>query len=239
MAIHAADKSFYDAQGDQSESIWTDWQSSDRFHPYLQVSERIASKHFKGRKGISTLELGAGTCTFSLSLSHRPEFGRMICMDISLTRMQKFVPVVSKTIPAALPEKLEHIEGSFNDSLPFENASVDLVLFDASLHHASSPWDLLAECHRILAPGGLLLAQREQFLAHITASRAVSRLLKTEEVQSGVIENTYLRIQYEYFLRARGFDPVFTPVAESRLQRMLPFLNGVAYSKWVIAAQPL
>ena len=123
--------------------------------------------------------------------------------------------------------------------MPFADGSIDLLLFDASFHHASSPWDLLAECRRVLKSDGLLIAQREQYLGLLSSSFVLRRLLKSEEVTSGVIENAYLRSQYEYFLRARGFDPKFIGVAESAVQKLLSFTNGLIYSKWIIAARPV
>jgi hypothetical protein len=88
-----------------------------------------------------------------------------------------------------------------------------------------------------LRPGGVLVAQREQYLGAATAGVKLTRLLQTPEVKAGVSENAYLRAQYEYYLRAVGFDSVtFFPVAETALQRMFSFLNGLLFSKWVIWA---
>jgi len=237
MTNHAEDKAFYDDQGDAQDPVWTTWYNSQRFASYLRVSESLVRGHFPDGQHTS-LELGAGSCTLSLALSHLPIFGRMICMDISAERMQALAPKVASAIPSARPDKLEHIAGSFNEHLPFNDASIDIIFFDASLHHASSPWDLLAECRRVLRPNGLLIAQREQFLALASFGYVLRRLLRSEEVQAGVIENAFFRAQYEYFLRARGFDPKFVGVAESTAQRALSAFNGIIFSKWVISAMP-
>lgn len=238
MTNDAADKAFYDDQGDAQDPFWTNWHHSPKFTSYVRVSESLVRRHFAS--GLHTsLELGAGTCTLSLALSHLPMLGRMICMDISAERMRTLAPKVASTMTLARQDKLEHLAGSFNERLPFDDASIDLVLFDAALHHASSPWELLAECRRVLRPGGLLVAQREQYLATSTFPYVLRRLLKTEEVRAGVVENAFLRAQYEYFLRARGFEPRFTGVAESALQRVLSFSNGMLFSKWVISARPV
>lgn len=43
------------------------------------------------------------------------------------------------------------------EQVPLAEASVDLVLLSHALHHADHPARALAECHRILKPGGRLL----------------------------------------------------------------------------------
>lgn len=238
MTKHASDKRFYDRDYQEDDPSWDNWGASKQLAKYLDISERLVKEHLKG-EGKVALELGAGTCALSLHLSRIPSLERLFCMDISASKMRQLAPRTARAIPGCTPEKLDYMGGSFNDPLPFADGSVDLLLFDASLHHASSPWDLLGECHRVLKSDGLLLAQREQYLGLLSHSYVLGRLLKSDEVRAGVIENAYLRSQYEYFLRARGFEPRFIGVAESRLQKWLAFTNGLLYSKWVVAARPV
>jgi ubiquinone/menaquinone biosynthesis C-methylase UbiE len=237
MTEHAADKAFYDQEDYADDPSIATWPLSAQFRAYARVTESLVLSHFGG-VGHTSLELGAGTCSLSLSLSHLPALEHMICMDISAERMRGLAPKMASVIAGAVPAKLEHVGGSFNERLPFDDASVDLILFDAALHHASSPWDILAECRRVIRSGGLLVAQREQYLAIASFGYALRRLQRSKEVQLGVIENSFLRAQYAYFLRARGFEPRFTGVAELPIQRALWFLNGLMFSKWVIAAKP-
>lgn len=237
MTKHTADKTFYDRDYQESDSTWDNWGKSEQLARYLSISERLVANGLKGSGNVS-VELGAGTCAMSLHLSRLPALKRMVCMDISASKMSSLAPRTAKAMPGCAPEKLEYLGGSFNEPLPFADGSIDLMLFDASLHHASSPWDLLAECRRVLKDDGLLVAQREQYLGLLSSSFVLRRLLKSDEVTSGVIENAYLRSQYEYFLRARDFEPQFIGVAESTLQKLLSFANGLIYSKWIIAARP-
>lgn len=234
----SSDKNFYDDQGNPEDEVWMSWAGTPQFSSYLKVTTNQIKKHFSNGP-LTSLELGAGTCTLSLGLSHLPALSRMICMDISAERMRSLSPKVAKAIDNAEKNKLEYIEGSFNERLPFEDHSVDVILFDAALHHASSPWELLGECRRILRPNGLLIAQREQYLGIMTFNYILKRLLKSEEVLAGVVENAYLRAQYDYFLRARGFEPQFLGVSESMMQKAFGFLNGILFSKWVIVAKPI
>lgn len=190
---------------------------------------------FGSRSGLHALELGAGTCCLSLLVSNLP-VAAIDCLDISRGKMEGLVATSSRLLPSR-PEKLRFHRGDFGAQMPFADASFDLILFDAALHHSRSIWNTLGECRRMLRPGGMLIAQREQYLGALTFAPKLRALLRTPEVRQGVSENAYLRHQYEYFFRANGFDVTFKPVAETTLQKLLRPLNGLIHSKWVILAR--
>jgi hypothetical protein len=89
----------------------------------------------------------------------------------------------------------------------------------------------------VLRSDGLLVAQREQYLALLSQQYALKRLLQSEEVRAGVAENAYSKAQYEYYLRAAGFVPTFYPVSPGPHWKMIAPLNGLFYSKWTIVAR--
>jgi ubiquinone/menaquinone biosynthesis C-methylase UbiE len=188
-----------------------------------------------GERRLRTLELGAGSCSTSLLLSREPWAGAMHCVDISAKRMRAAAAATSKQIGGRL-ELLTFSEGDFSFPLPLEDSQFDVVIFDAALHHSRNMWLTLRECHRVLAAGGLLIAQREQYVARWTYGFALNRLLRSREVRSGVSENAYLKEQYDYYLRATGFRPDFQAVAPGRLRWLSP-LNGLVFSKWSIIAE--
>jgi ubiquinone/menaquinone biosynthesis C-methylase UbiE len=231
-----ADKAFYDAE--------THYFSDPTFMPGHQaVIEAYVSRYrdtlaalarSKGRN-LSTLELGAGTCTLSLTLSREPWIDSMHCTDISAHRMNTLAETVAKHVAGRI-DLLSFGEADFSNPLDFPDGRFDVVLFDAALHHSRNMWNTLRECHRVLSPGGMLIAQREQYAAPLTARWALRKLLRTEEVAAGVTENSYLKDQYEYYMRATGFRPSFLPVAHGRLAPLW-FLNGVVFSKWVIVGE--
>jgi ubiquinone/menaquinone biosynthesis C-methylase UbiE len=193
---------------------------------------------FAGGKSLRLLELGAGSCVTSLLISRGEHIGPITCLDVSLRKMQQLFSLSVQAVATCSPEKISMVEGHFDERLPFTDESFDVVIFDGALHHARSMWFVLEECRRVLSPGGALIAQREQYLGALTAGIKLRRLLQTPEVKAGVSENAYLRAQYEYYLRAVGFESVtFIPVAETALQKTLGFLNGLVFSKWVIWAQ--
>lgn len=192
---------------------------------------------FASQRGkLTSLELGAGTCLLSLMLSKTGLFERMHCADISALRMREL------SQPAALAvdgdkSVLSFEEFDFSYVFPYADHSCDIVLFDAALHHSRDMWTTLRECRRVLKPGGLLIAQREQFMAPLTAGPAIHRLLRTPEVRDGVSENIYSKLQYDYYLRACGFRPRFLPVSHGWF-KAFSYLNGLVFSKWVVLAQP-
>lgn len=230
-----ADKAFYDAE--------THYFSDPTFMPsHRAVIEAYVSRYRdtlaalaqrKGRK-LSTLELGAGTCTLSLVLSREPWIGSMHCTDISAHRMDSLARKVAEHIGGRI-DLLTFGEADFTDPLDFADGQFDVVLFDAALHHSRNMWNTLRECHRVLSRDGVLIAQREQYAATLTAPWVLRRLLLSQEVAAGVSENSYLKEQYEYYMRAMGFRPSFLPVAPGKLAPLW-FLNGLVFSKWVIVA---
>ena len=203
---------------------------------YIAAISEFLDEMYRRRKGdVSFVELGAGTCLTSLSLRKMYPQASFTCVDISLSRMQRFV-AKSSALVGVDGSGMELAECDISNKLPFENGRFDVVVFDASLHHSRNVWSTLGECKRVLAPDGAVVALREQYLAQFTASYALKRLLQTNEVRSGVAENAYLKDQYAYYFSANGFSPQFRAVAPNALWRLLSPLNGLLFSKWSIWA---
>lgn len=202
------------------------------FAPAIPHLKKLSS----ARGALSVIELGAGTCLMSLQTKNAVSVESIVCTDISMFRMQALAQRCAELLHQDL-QKMSFATVDFTVEIPFPDASFDLVCFDASLHHSRNIWRTLSECRRVLRRGGLLIAQREQYLATLTHRYALSRLLRTNEVRSGVSENAFLRAQYEYFLRAGGFEPHFLPVTPLLRWKLLAPLNGVLFSKWTIVAE--
>lgn len=228
-----SDKSFYDEEGEYSDEALLQFVQTQS--TYINRYRKLLADHF-GCRPIRILELGAGTCALSLSLSLSLVVQRGIMFDISATRMQRYAPRVCQILGSP-PPAFQYLEGDFSDLSTFPAEEFDLILFDASLHHARSIWDLLSTCKTHLAPGGLMLAQREQYLARLSAGWVLNRLIGSDEVRSGVSENAYLREQYLYYLKACGFDACTIAAPETPLQKLTFFLNGFVFSKWVLVAR--
>jgi ubiquinone/menaquinone biosynthesis C-methylase UbiE len=98
-----------------------------------------------------SLEIGAGTGYFSLNLLRAGLIGEATCTDIS--------PGMLETLNAnaerlGLDVRTERADA---ERLPFADASFDLLLGHAVLHHIPDLPRAFAEFERVLAPGGTLL----------------------------------------------------------------------------------
>ena len=202
---------------------------------YYARYERLFGAHFNGRSDLKVMELGAGSCCLSLLVSNMSTVSEIYCCDISVERMRRLAPMSSQHL-ACRKEKLRFLHGDLNARFELPDGHFDAVLFDGALHHSRSIWNTLSECRRILAPGGLVVCQREQYVGLLTCTKKLKSLLESEEVKAGVSENAYLKQQYEYYFRASGFEVHFVPAAETMLQRILLPFNGWLFSKWVILA---
>lgn len=92
-------------------------------------------------------DLGAGDGGFALLLSGRAS--RVIAVDSS----EKMLEVGREQAARAGITNVEFRQGDMEE-LPIDSASIDLVFFSQSLHHALHPARALAEAARILRPGG-------------------------------------------------------------------------------------
>ena len=109
------------------------------------LGEEMAAGYGRG------LEIGAGTGYFSLNLLQRGVLQEATCTDIS--------PGMVATL-AANAERLGlgvRAARADAESLPFGNASFDLVYGHAVLHHLPNLQRAFAEFHRVLRPGGRIL----------------------------------------------------------------------------------
>ncbi len=98
-----------------------------------------------------SLEIGAGTGYFSLNLLQAGVVGEATCTDISpgmVATLGRNAERLGLTVRTARAEA---------ESLPFADASFDLVLGHAVLHHLPNLRRAFAEFHRVLRPGGRIV----------------------------------------------------------------------------------
>jgi ArsR family transcriptional regulator len=95
-------------------------------------------------------DLGAGDGSFALLLSQSAV--RVIAVDSS----QKMLDVAREQALHAVASNVEFRLGEMEE-VPIDDASVDLVFFSQSLHHAAHPERALREGYRILRPGGRIV----------------------------------------------------------------------------------
>jgi len=95
-------------------------------------------------------DLGAGEGAFALLLAQRAK--KVIAVDTSAN-------MIEVAREQALRNGVTNVEYRLGDmeEVPIEAASVDLVFFSQSLHHALHPERALVEANRILRPGGRVI----------------------------------------------------------------------------------
>jgi len=119
----------------------------DRFHRVVDPDERF----------LRVLELGAGTGFFSINLA----LGG--CLDgavITVTDISEGMLEVCVENGRQHGVTLGSRAGDA-EALPFDDASFDLVIGHAFLHHLPDPAAALAEAFRVLVPGGTLVIAGE------------------------------------------------------------------------------
>ena len=92
-------------------------------------------------------DLGAGDGSFSLLLAQNAE--KVIAVDASA----KMIEFAREQASRHNVKNVEYRLGDMEE-LPIDDASVDLVFFSQSLHHALHPDRAICEAARILKPGG-------------------------------------------------------------------------------------
>ena len=103
----------------------------------------------KSQKGWRALDVGTGAGHTAMAIA--PQVARMIATDITREMLLK----TSELAKARGITNL-NVEIADAESLPFDDASFDLVTCRLALHHFSDPQIALNEFSRVLKPGGVL-----------------------------------------------------------------------------------
>lgn len=127
---------------------------------YWQSTEWGAIRGFLPQRGRSALDVGAGRGIASYALAREGFQVTALEPDTSPTVGAEAIRSLARD--SALP--IQVVE-EFSESLPFDDASFDLVFARAVLHHANNLESACREFFRVLRPGGVLLAVREHVLS--------------------------------------------------------------------------
>jgi SAM-dependent methyltransferase len=121
---------------------------SNRYHEFLVAHALLADIELKG---LRVLDVGAGTGFNSFPLVEAGALVTLFEVNLDLVR----------TAQALLPEVRS--VGGCGRVLPFQNASFDIVIANAALHHVRDLPTVITEMLRVLRPGGLLLTMGDPF----------------------------------------------------------------------------
>ncbi len=160
-----------------------------------------------------SLEIGAGTGYFSLNLLQTGVVGEATCTDIS-PRMVTALSDNARRLGVEVKTARADAE-----SLPFSDASFDLVLGHAVLHHLPNLRRAFAEFHRVLRPGGRIVFAGEPSrvgdrIAALPKRGAVMvapvwrRLMRAARAPSGTPGSSdHADHDLERFVDIHAFDP--------------------------------
>src|SRR6185312_14870705 len=127
------------------------------------------------------LEIGSGTGYFSLNLVQLGLIGKLTATDISPGMLDRLATTAKALGLADVTTVITEAE-----TLPFEDASFDLVLGHAVLHHIPDLDRAFAEFERVLAPGGSVLFAGEP-------SRYGDRLARVPKRAAGALAPLWRR----------------------------------------------
>jgi SAM-dependent methyltransferase len=167
---------------------------------YRRVAEDAAREMSVRRlgRGGTVLDIGCGPGDLVVAISRRLREARIVGIDLSPSML------LWANRHATTDGRLKFIVGDGAD-LPFDDASVDLVVSTLSLHHWDEPADVFAEVARVLRPGGAALIYDLGLLAYTEAEMAaiaVDAGLEPEDIvheraHGGFISSLFVRYRME------------------------------------------
>lgn len=119
-----------------------------RWHAYISASLDATLARLELDAGAAVLDIGCG----SGELLHRLAGARP---DLSLTGIEPSAGMLGVAAAKARPDA--RLIRADAELLPFADSSFDAVTCTSVLHHLPDPAAALAEIHRVLKPGGLLV----------------------------------------------------------------------------------
>jgi SAM-dependent methyltransferase len=201
-----------------------------QFPKYVSLLRDKAGVEFRGR----ILELGAGAAWFTAELSKLPKVVEVIATDFARDPAQEQAPQVFKALRAQEAKIIRRSASAHG--LNFRDGFFDFVVCNAVLHEAMNLLQLLREVHRVLKPGGQLVAVREPVKPFVRwrvgrgggAGRASRRL------QSPL----YSRADYQDVFERAGFS---VKVRRASLARGLKYyfdtvVNGLTHARYMFVA---
>lgn len=147
------------------------------------------------------LEVGCGTGVLTRVLAALPQVRTVVGVDLAET-------LVDKARELAPGLRFEQADAR---SLPFADASFDVVVFDSTLSHVPEPERALDEALRVLRPGGLLAAFDGDY-ATTTVALAEHDPLQTcvAAMMANSVTDRRIMRRLPALLRERGFEVAHT-----------------------------
>lgn len=182
--IRVVNEKYHDVAADSYDAKWgIDFGEPGQQQVLMKLRKVLGSRVDQGFG--RSLEIGSGTGYFSLNLLQAGTIEQATCTDISPGMVQTLRGNAER-----LGLDVETVVTGAED-LPFEDASFDLVLGHAVLHHLPDLARAFGEFHRVLKPGGTVVFAGEP-------SRYGDRLAQIPKRGAGAVAPAW-----RWLLRAR------------------------------------
>jgi SAM-dependent methyltransferase len=201
----------------QHSEVWSDpdehYAALTKSWNFLDALEYVDWDSLMTRSDLDILDLGAGTGWLSAYLSRLPNVHSVDALDSS-NRNLAMIPRITE-IMGGLVTKIRQVHGLFCP-LPVASCSYDMIVASSAAHHASSLFDLLEECHRVLMDDGAFVILNE---TPDTRRRSVSRMLRmTARIGGRVAGGRYDRFSCSVSSAGLLYDPHLGDLAYSLAQ---------------------
>jgi SAM-dependent methyltransferase len=157
-----------------------------------------------GEARTHALDVGAGRGIASFALA-KEGFLRVTALEPDASALVGAGAIRSLATQSGLPIDVCQ---DFSERLPFADESFDVVFARAVLHHTRDLGAACAEFHRVLRPGGRLVAVREHVISRPEDLPEFLDAHPLHKLYGG--ENAFLLAQYRQALRAGGFAELVT-----------------------------
>jgi ubiquinone/menaquinone biosynthesis C-methylase UbiE len=193
----------------------------------------------------ATVELGAGHCWLTALLSQRAAVTSIAAVDLSAKQLKEVAPQVIRYLHGD-ETKITLVINDFNN-LDFPAGSLDTIIFDAALHHATDPVTTLRKLTPLLTPSGQIICIREPIIPplYYFNKAAVYKAHGVEEKKYGVTENIFTLTEWRaIFTKANlTFQPLklsYNMIRQPLLKQLFSsrLWNGLLYSEMVFVSRP-
>lgn len=166
---------------------------------YWHSSEWQAIRPFLGSSRDQALDVGAGRGIASYALA-REGFTSVSALEPDGSELVGAGAIRSLVDQSQLPIKICQ---NFSETLPFDDCSFDLIFARAVLHHTRDLQLACKEFHRVLRPGGRLLALREHVISRPVDLEVFLSAHPLHRLYGG--EHAYTLSSYQGALNSAGF----------------------------------
>jgi SAM-dependent methyltransferase len=169
---------------------------------YSRVAEEVAAELTARRRlrGATIVDLGCGPGDLVVEIASRLKEVKIVGLDLSASML------LWAGRHATADGRVRFVVGDAAE-LPFNDASVDVVVSTLSMHHWEDPADAFAEIARVLRPDGValiydlrLLAYTPKEMAEIAEAAGLepSEIVR-ERARGGLVASFFVRFKLEGF----------------------------------------